>query len=60
MTAKRKIDTFVQRKFHHHHSDDFYAEKSPIDFLFKIKKQNLLKQYSLSDWFDSEEELPLT
>jgi len=60
MTAKRKIDLSVQRKFYHHDSDDFFEEKSPKDFHFKIKKHNSSKQYSISDWLDNEEELPLT
>ncbi|MDT8425390.1 MAG: hypothetical protein RQ733_05400 [Methyloprofundus sp.] len=54
MTAKRKIDLSVQRK-NHHNSDDFFEEKSPKDFHFKMKKQNLSKPYSISEWFDDEE-----
>jgi len=60
MTAKRKVDLSIQRKFYHHHSDDLYDEKPPKDFIFKIKKQNSSKQYNISNWLDDEEEFPLT
>lgn len=60
MTAKRKIDSSVQRKFYFDDTDEFYAEKGPKHDRYKVKKQDLSNQYSISDWFDSEEELPLT
>jgi len=60
MTAKRKIDLSVQKKFYMHNSDDFYQEKTSRSPQLKSKKQKLSKQYRIYDWFDDEDKLPLT